>query len=211
VHSISWHHKGDYFATVAPDYNTRAVLMHQLSKQQTQNPFKKMHGRVVHVLFHPSRPIFFVATKTHVRVYNLVKQQLVKRLVTGLHEVSSMAVHPGGDNLLVGSKEGKVCWFDMDLSTSPYKTLKNHSKDIHAVAFHGSYPLFASCSDDCKAYVFHGMVYSDLLQNPLIVPLKVLQGHQSVNGRGILDCQFHPKQPWLFTAGADSVVKLYCN
>lgn len=122
-----------------------------------------------------------------------------------------MAVHPRGDNLLVGSTEGKVCWFDMDLSTSPYKTLKNHAKDIHAVAFHVSYPLFASCSDDCKAYVFHGMVYSDLLQNPLIVPLKVLQGHQSVNGRGILDCQFHPKQPWLFTAGADSVVKLYCN
>lgn len=211
VHLISWHHKGDYFATVAPDGNTRAVLVHQLSKQQTQNPFKKMQGRVVHVLFHPSRAIFFVATKTHVRVYDLVKQQLVKRLVTGLHEVSSMAVHHKGDNLLVGSKEGKVCWFDMDLSTQPYKTLKNHSKDIHSVAFHDSYPLFASCSDDCKAYVFYGLVYSDLLQNPLIVPLKVLQGHQSVNGMGILDCQFHPKQPWLFTAGADSVVKLYCN
>jgi len=122
-----------------------------------------------------------------------------------------MAVHHKGDNLIVGSKEGKVCWFDMDLSTKPYKTLKNHSKDIHSVAFHDSYPLFASCSDDCKAYVFYGLVYSDLLQNPLIVPLKVLQGHQSVNGMGILDCRFHPKQPWLFTAGADSVVKLYCN
>lgn len=211
VHSISWHHKGDYFATVSPDANTRAVLIHQLSKQKTQNPFKKMHGHVVCVLFHPSRPIFFVATKMHIRVYNLVKQQLVKKLVTGLHEVSSMAIHSGGDNLIVGSKEGKICWFDMDLSTTPYRTLKNHSKDVLAVAFHCSYPLFASCSDDSTAHIFHGMVYSDLLQNPLIVPLKVLRGHKSVNERGILDCQFHPKQPWLFTAGADSVVKLYCN
>jgi hypothetical protein len=29
-----------------------------------------------------------------------------------------------GDNLIVGSKEGKMCWFDLDLSTRPYKTLK---------------------------------------------------------------------------------------
>lgn len=29
-----------------------------------------------------------------------------------------------GDNLIVGSKEGKMCWFDMDLSSKPYKILK---------------------------------------------------------------------------------------
>ena len=28
---------------------------------------------------------------------------------------------------------------------------------------------------------------------------------------GGLDCKFHPKQPWLFTAGADSVIRLYCD
>lgn len=28
---------------------------------------------------------------------------------------------------------------------------------------------------------------------------------------GVLDCKFHPKEPWLFTAGGDSVIKLYCN
>ncbi|XLS44667.1 hypothetical protein HN51_001532 [Arachis hypogaea] len=27
------------------------------------------------------------------------------------------------DNLIVGSKEGKLCWFDMDLSSKPYKTI----------------------------------------------------------------------------------------
>jgi len=65
-----------------------------------------------------------------------------------------------------------------------YKFLRCHPKDITNVAFHRSYPLFASCSDDCTAYVFHGMVYSDLNQNPLIVPLEILRGHASSNGRG---------------------------
>ncbi|KAF3556164.1 hypothetical protein F2Q69_00010720 [Brassica cretica] len=101
-----------------------------------------------------------------------------------------MAIHPGGDNLIVGSKEGKMCWFDMDLSSKPYKTLKNHPKDIVNVAFHRSDPLFASWSEDSTAYVFHGKVYSDLNENPLICR--------------VLDCKFHPRQPWLFTAGADS-------
>ncbi|KAH9751124.1 Ribosome biogenesis protein BOP1-like [Citrus sinensis] len=116
-----------------------------------------------------------------------------------------------GDNLIVGSREGKLCWFDMDLSSKPYRVLKCHPKDITNVAFHRSYPLFASCSDDCTAYVFHGMVYSDLNQNPLIVPLEILRGHTSSNGRGVMDCKFHPRQPWLFTAGADSVIRLYCH
>ncbi|CAF2094378.1 unnamed protein product [Brassica napus] len=150
-----------------------------------------------------------------------------------------MAIHPGGDNLIVGSKEGKMCWFDMDLSSKPYKTLKNHPKDITNVAFHRSYPLFASCSEDSTAYVFHGKVYSDLNENPLIVPLEILRGHSTSSNRGqfftvfltlclffmrlfyayggvcsmagVLDCKFHPRQPWLFTAGADSVIKLYCH
>ncbi|WRX08126.1 WD40 repeat - like 4 [Theobroma cacao] len=124
------------------------------------------------------------ATKKNVRVYDLLRQKLIKKLETQLREVSSIAVHPAGDNVIVGSKEGKLCWFDMDLSSKPYKTLKCHPKDITNVAFHRSYPLFASCSDDCTAYVFHGMVYADLNQNPLIVPLEILRGHTSSDGRG---------------------------
>ncbi|KAH9751122.1 Ribosome biogenesis protein BOP1-like [Citrus sinensis] len=168
-------------------------------------------GRLPLHVFHPTRSIFFVSTKKNIRVYDLLKQRLIKKLETGLKEVSSIAIHPAGDNLIVGSREGKLCWFDMDLSSKPYRVLKCHPKDITNVAFHRSYPLFASCSDDCTAYVFHGMVYSDLNQNPLIVPLEILRGHTSSNGRGVMDCKFHPRQPWLFTAGADSVIRLYCH
>ncbi|XP_020221436.1 ribosome biogenesis protein BOP1 homolog [Cajanus cajan] len=211
VTALEWHRKGDYFSTVMPAGESRSVLIHQLSKKLTQKLPFKLHGLAVRSTFHPSRSIFFVCTKQSVRVYDLLKTKIIKKLDTGLREASSIAVHPGGDNLIVGSKEGKMCWFDMDLSSKPYKILKCHPKDINNVIFHRSYPLFASCSDDCTAYVFHGMVYSDLNQNPLIVPLEILRGHTSSNGRGILDCKFHPRQPWLFTAGADKLIKLYCH
>ncbi|KAJ1421339.1 WD40/YVTN repeat-like-containing domain superfamily [Sesbania bispinosa] len=163
---------------------SRSVLIHQLSKKLTQKLPFKLHGLAVRSTFHPSRSIFFICTKKSVRVYDLLKTKLIKKLDTGLREASSISVHPGGDNLIVGSKEGKMCWFDMDLSSKPYKILKCHPKDINNVVFHRSYPLFASCSDDCTAYVFHGMVYSDLNQNPLIVPLEILRGHTNSNGRG---------------------------
>ncbi|XVE83534.1 hypothetical protein DITRI_Ditri16bG0095000 [Diplodiscus trichospermus] len=211
VSSVEWHRKGDYLSTVMPAGESKAILIHQLSKKLTQRLPFKLHGLPVSSVFHPTRSIFFVATKKNVRVYDLLKQKLIKKLETQLREVSSIAVHPAGDNVIVGSKEGKLCWFDMDLSSKPYKTLKCHPKDITNVAFHRSYPLFASCSDDCTAYVFHGMVYADLNQNPLIVPLEILRGHTSSDGRGVMDCKFHPRQPWLFTAGADSSIKLYCH
>lgn len=41
--------------------------MHQLSHGASQNPFRKNRGRVVRVLFHPSKPFFFVATHQNVR------------------------------------------------------------------------------------------------------------------------------------------------
>lgn len=211
VSSVEWHRKGDYFSTLMPAAQSKAVLIHLLSKKQTQRIPFKLHGLPVSTAFHPSRSVFFISTKKNIRVYDLLKQKLIKKLETGVREVSSIAIHPGGDNLIVGSKDGKLCWFDMDLSSQPYRVLNCHPKDINRVAFHRSYPLFASASDDCTAYVFHGMVYSDLNQNPLIVPLEILRGHVSENGRGVMDCKFHPRQPWLFTAGADSVIKLYCH
>jgi len=52
----------------------QSVLVHQLSKRATQNPFRKNRGRVMRVAFHPSKPFFFVATQNTIRIYNLAKQ-----------------------------------------------------------------------------------------------------------------------------------------
>lgn len=65
----------------------------------------------------------------------------------------------GGDNLLVSSYDSKVVWFDLDLSTKPYRVLRLHSTAVRSVAYHKRYPLFASVSDDCSLIICHGMVY----------------------------------------------------
>lgn len=61
-------------------------------------------------------------------------------------------------------------------------------------------------------YIFNRCIctfFSDLLQNPLIVPLKRLCNHESYNDFGILDIMFHPIEPWVFSAGADSTIRMY--
>ena len=211
VKHLSWHARGEYFSSVAPTGNTRAVLVHHLSRGTTQNPFRKNRGRVVRALFHPTKPFFFVATQQAVRVYNLGKQALAKKLVGGSGVITSMDIHPTGDHLIVGSEDKRVCWFDLDLSTKPYRALRYHSHAVRAAQFHPSYPLFASCSDDATVHVFHGMVYSDLMTNPLVVPVKILREHVRVSAAGVHDVVFHPTQPWIFTAGADSMINLFVN
>ena len=84
----------------------QAVLVHQLRKKATQNPFRKNKGRVVRVAFHPAKPFFFVATQNSVRIYNLAKQELAKKLIAGSGAVTSMAVHPSGDHVIVGGEVG---------------------------------------------------------------------------------------------------------
>jgi ribosome biogenesis protein ERB1 len=209
IKQISWHRRGDYIASVMPSGGNRSVVIHQLSKKRSQVPFRKSKGIIQCVLFHPSKPYFFVATQRYVRIYNLMKQELSKKLMTNCKYVSSLAIHPGGDNVLVGSYDLRLNWFDLDLSTKPYKSLRYHKKAIRKVAYHPKYPLFASASDDGTAIVSHGMVYSDLMMNPLIVPVKVLRGHKMSENLGVLDCIFHPNQPWLLTAGADHTLRLF--
>lgn len=126
----------------------KSVLVHQVSKHQTQSPFKRTKGSVQRVAFHPTKPHFFVAvsvailgtslrrkfadiqmfnalqTQRYVRLYDLVGQQLLKTLMSGLRWISSMDIHPLGDNVIIGSYDKKLCWFDLDLSSKPYKTLR---------------------------------------------------------------------------------------
>ncbi|KAM7373765.1 hypothetical protein PAMP_008592 [Pampus punctatissimus] len=210
VHQLKWHAKGDYLASVMPDHSSHLqVLIHQVSKRRSQNPFRKNKGLVQCVSFHPIRPYFFVATQRSIRIYNLVKQEMTKKLQANSKWISSMAVHPGGDHVICGSYDCRLSWFDLDLSTKPYKMLRHHKKAVRGVAYHRLYPLFASGSDDGSVIVCHGTVYNDLLQNPLIVPVKVLKGHVMTHDLGVLDVTFHPTQPWIFSSGADATIRLF--
>ncbi|XP_014895051.1 ribosome biogenesis protein bop1 isoform X2 [Poecilia latipinna] len=210
VHQVTWHSKGDYLASVMPDHSSHMqVFIHQLSRRRSQNPFRRNKGLVQAVSFHPIRPYFFVATQRSVRIYNLVKQDMTKKLQANSKWISSIAVHSGGDHVICGSYDCRLSWFDLDLSTKPYKMLRHHKKAVRSVAYHRGYPLFASASDDGSVIVCHGTVYNDLLQNPLIVPVKVLRGHVITHDLGVLDVTFHPTQPWVFSSGADATIRLF--
>lgn len=76
---------------------SRAILIHQVSKKLSQRIPFKLHGLPVSSVFHPTRSLFFISTKKNVRVYDLLKQKLIKKLETGLREVSSIAIHPAGN------------------------------------------------------------------------------------------------------------------
>ncbi|QRV91242.1 ribosome biogenesis protein ERB1 [Ceratobasidium sp. AG-Ba] len=208
---IVFHRKGDYLASVSGNESQGAVWIHQTSKRHSQAPFRKVKGAVQCVLFHPVKPHFFVATQRYVRLYDLAAQKLLKTLMPGIRWISSMDVHPSGDHIIVGGYDRKLCWFDLELSQKPYKVLRYHTRAIRALRFHATQPLFASASDDGTIQVFHARVYSDLMTDPLIVPLKVLRGHKLADGLGVLDVAWSEQLPWLASAGADGSVRMWCN
>ncbi|KAF8845654.1 BOP1NT-domain-containing protein [Paxillus ammoniavirescens] len=208
---VTWHRKGDYLATVSSSESQGGVWIHQLSRRHSQAPFKKIKGSVQLVLFHPIKPHFFVATQRYVRVYNLAEQKLIKTLMPGIKWISSMDIHPSGDHVIVGGYDKKLCWFDLELNDKPYKVLRYHTRAIRSLHFHPTYPLFASSSDDGSIQIFHGRVYSDLMTDPLIVPLKILRGHDVSDGLGVLQVKWVSKQPWLVSAGADGNVIVWCS
>jgi ribosome biogenesis protein ERB1 len=210
VASVRWQAKGVYFVSISPKAGAAAVLIHQLSKGNSQQPFSKAKGETQLACFHPNKPFLFVASQQHVRIYHLVQQTMVKRLVSGCRWISSLDVHPTGDHLILGSLDHRVVWFDLDLSATPYKKLKYHTRAVRSCRFHARYPLMCSASDDGSVHVFHGRVYSDLMRNPLVVPVKKLEGQHAVTNKlGVLTAAFHPTQPWLFTGGADGKIFLY--
>ncbi|WLF77940.1 Ribosome biogenesis protein erb1 [Lodderomyces elongisporus] len=210
VKKISWHRKGDYFVTVSPDSKNTAVLIHQLSKHLSQSPFRKSKGVIMDAKFHPFKPQLFVASQRQIKIYDLAQQTLLKKLLPGVRLLSTIDLHPRGDNLLAASYDKRVLWHDLDLAATPYKTLRYHEKAVRQIKYHkGSLPLFASASDDGIIHVFHGTVYDDLMTNPLLVPLKKLSGHKVINQIGVLDIVWHPKEAWLFSAGADGTARLW--
>ena len=211
--TISWHRRGNYLTTVSPSTSSAttatAIAIHTLSKHQTQHPFKRLRGLAQTACFHPSKPLFFVATRQRVRIYDLQSQKLEKELQPGARWISAISLHPLGSNLLISSYDKRLLWHDLDLGAMPYKTLRYHTKAIRAVAFHDRLPLFADASDDGTLQVFHGKVVGDSLENATVVPLKVLRGHRVVKELGVLGVQWHPKEAWAVSAGADGCLRLW--
>lgn len=209
VIDLHWHRRGDYLAALAPTApsGSQMLTIHQLSRRISQHPFKKMPGIMRSIRFHPSLPQIILATQKSIRIYDLVNHEQVKKLVGSVQSISSLSIHNGGDNVITGSHDGKVCWFDLDYSIRPYRVLNNHKGAIRSVAYHNSYPLFASAGDDGIVQVIHGQVFSDLSTNPQIVPVKTIRDFNG--GVSINQIIFHPIQPWIICAISDGTISLF--
>jgi ribosome biogenesis protein ERB1 len=49
------------------------------------------------------------------------------------------------------------------------------------------------------------------MTDPLIVPLKILRGHEIRDGLGVLQVKWCTRQPLLVSAGADGNVNIWCH
>jgi ribosome biogenesis protein ERB1 len=84
-----------------------------------------------------------------------------------------------------------------------------HEKSVTTISYHSEYPLMASASNDATIHVFHFKGQSETLQEAVILPLKVLRGHAVRSMEGVKAIRFHPKQPWLISAGKDGKLLLW--
>ncbi|VDK45946.1 unnamed protein product [Anisakis simplex] len=206
---VVWHAKGDYFATFAPTNSPDAIHIHQLSKCKSQAPFKKMKGTITGVLFHPREPLLFVMTQRHIRIYDLAKCQLKKKIMSGSRWLSCMQTDVHGENLFVGGLDRTFSWIDLQLSNKPWKSVRHHSAAIRSIAYHHRYPLLATVSDDSSAIIYHAKVSVDSFKENELIPVRRLKAHSGNNDLSILDVTFHPTQAWLVTAGADGLIALF--
>ena len=140
---------------------------------------------------------------------------MVRKFVSNLNTIIDISVHKGGEDLIVGTKDGKVAWFQLELSEKPFKIMEYHQDKIKNVSFHSQYPLFSSCSKNGKLLLYHATISADMIKDPIIVPLKVLKPQNTDNTCKIFfylvltySC-FHPKHPWVFTSGEDNLIRMW--
>jgi ribosome biogenesis protein ERB1 len=182
LENMTWHHKGDYFATLSKNSSGKTqVYIHSLSKLIHQSPFSKVSGVIYSIAFHTNKPYFLVATNSNIFVYNLQKQEMVKKFVSNLNTITNLSLHKGGDNIIAGTKDGKVAFFQIDMSTEPFKILDYHGDKIKGVHFHNSYPLAISSSRNGKLLIYHFNIHEDIIADPVIVPLKSLKTNTANN------------------------------
>ena len=133
---------------------------------------------------------------------------VIKKCISNLNTINKIDLHKNGANLIAGDKSGKIAWFQLELSTKPFKLMDYHQDEIKAIDYNDYFPLFLSCSRNGKLLIYYGKVNDEELKDPLIVPLKVLKTNNA-NGNNLFTCAcFHPNQIWIFIGG-DGKIRLW--
>ena len=216
IKNLVWHNKGDYFGTLSKNSQGKTqVYIHSLTKMTHQLPISHIKGNANCISFHPNKPYFIVATNSNIFVYNLQKQELSRKFISNLNTINRISIHKNGNDLIAGDKSGKVAWFQLELSSKPFKLMDYHQDKIKSVEFNNNFPLFLSCSRNGKLVVYYGKVNDEELVDPLIVPLKELKvNNNSENNKdnnNMFTCAcFHPNQIWIFSGGEDGKIRMWC-
>ena len=211
LRDIVWHNKGDYFGTISKNSQGKTqVFIHSLTKMTHQLPISHIKGNANCISFHPTKPYFIVATNSNIFIYNLQKQELSRKFISNLNTITKISLHKNGNDLIAGDKSGKVAWFQLELSSKPFKLMDYHQDKIKSVDFNDNFPLFLSCSRNGKLLVYYGKVNEEELIDPLIVPLKVLKTNNKDKDNNSFTCAcFHSKQIWIFSGGEDGKIRLW--
>lgn len=211
IASASLHRKEDYLCIVTKkqDDSRNLEVIHITHCRHTKISIRAK-SKIQKVLFHNVKPFLFIMTVSHVFVFDLQKQSVKKKLVSGCKFLSNMALHRTGDHLIVCSYDRQVLWFDLDSNEFPFKKMKIHNLAVRGVTFSPNMNLMASCSDDGKVIVQYAKVDEEGFAYPSIVPLKALFGHKkSKLGLNVLDTKFMNNKYWLASSGADGKVLIW--
>ncbi|OUS41777.1 NUC169 domain-domain-containing protein, partial [Ostreococcus tauri] len=192
---ITWHHKGDYFASV--ERQSGRLCVHQMSGHTSQSVFSSSRHHIVLSKFHPQKAVIFTATSSHVRVFDVREQKLLYKLKPGNSAINNFSLDQRGETIAVCTSDCRVYLFEEAVS-SPLKVIQLQSGSGLATSFHPRLPLFAVAATNGLVHVFHFKV-NDLIRDPTIVPLKLLKPRGADN-TGVQTCAFHPYQPWLLCA-----------
>nr|CAH8822062.1 unnamed protein product [Trichobilharzia regenti] len=220
--SLDWHPKGDYLLTLSRPIlsslvrsrSAKRLLLHRLSKMSSQTPFADT-GRPVEwkqAAFHPTgKPHLFIASARAVRVYDLVEQKELRclRLESSSNFVSSMALHPSGEHLVVGTYDSRFNWFDIELGNVPFKKLQLNHGAIRQLAVHLRRPLVSVALSDGTLLIIHGKVVDDLLSKPIVIPVQLIRTGQPSSQSNVFATTFHTRQPHAYSGGEDGSVKQF--
>ncbi|KAF7458034.1 BOP1NT (NUC169) domain protein [Cryptosporidium felis] len=212
IRNLVWHNKGGYLAVVSPRAisPSHRVVIHSINRCSSITAFKKLGGLVKSVQFHSLNPWLIVATQTCIRIVDLTSSRtgnkklgnqntnkaLIKKLI-GIEDPTSISLDYTGKHIFVGQSNGRIAWFDLDLGNTPYKLLRYSESSIKQVQFHPGKPMVFSASKNGSVHIFYCRMPTDLMSDPVFIPLKLIKGNLSL----ISSAVWHPKQPWIFSGG----------
>lgn len=113
ISSFALHARGDFYATVCPKAaQNNQVIVHSMSKGISHRPFTKSKSNVQKVMFHGLKPWMFIVTQSNIWIFDLAKQAMIKKLVSGAKWYSSIDLHKEGDNIICGTYDRRLIWYD---------------------------------------------------------------------------------------------------